>query len=205
MGVRGITRPTICQKCVSVRRLPASRILYKKAATPLTNEKDTSVISITFVDFVPLEIHPLAPIPCALSAQMDYEAGLRQSPCNEPSTHPRLNVKVPHLCSYCHDRKSKLDRQFDIVKSKMSDLRTQIEGIYGRCAKHLDEAGVETSDVSPAVTFVSTRKVVIPKAEGKLNSIATVESVDEPDPVKAFLAKKRQEDDAHLMMISDFR
>ncbi|KAI1142158.1 hypothetical protein F5Y05DRAFT_369941 [Hypoxylon sp. FL0543] len=112
-------------------------------------------------------------------SQADYESGQRLYPCNRVYTHGRNNIKVSTLCPNCHQRKETTDRQFVSVKTRLSELRAELEKKYGRCMAHLDEAGLEPEEKP------SSRK--------------------EPDPAQEFLKKKRLETDAHLMMFWDCR
>ncbi|KAI0841030.1 hypothetical protein F5Y06DRAFT_294298 [Hypoxylon sp. FL0890] len=110
--------------------------------------------------------------------QRDYESGQRSDPCNLVQTHGRNNIRVPCLCPNCHQRKKIVDRQFVSVKTRLAELRKELEKKYDQCMTHLDEAGLEPEENSP--------------------------SRNEPDPAQEFLKKKRLENDAHLMMFWDY-
>ncbi|KAI0152224.1 hypothetical protein F4776DRAFT_669979 [Hypoxylon sp. NC0597] len=114
--------------------------------------------------------------------QVEYDSGQRSEPCNIVQTHGRNSIKIAHQCSDCQQRKQKMDKQFVSVKTRIAELRKELEKKYDLCKSHMDEVGVEP--------------------EEKPSSMV---STDTPDPTQEFLTKKMQEEDAHLMMFWDYR
>ncbi|KAI2473060.1 hypothetical protein F4781DRAFT_381705 [Annulohypoxylon bovei var. microspora] len=126
-------------------------------------------------------ISPLPLQPC--QEQKDYKSGLRSEPCTTTETHRRNNIKVPHLCPPCHERKITIDKQFDSVKERLAKLKEELKKKHDQCLDHLDEAGLHPKEGSPS-------------------SSPPNPSID---AAEEFLKKKRQEEHAHLMMFWDYR
>ncbi|KAI1107003.1 hypothetical protein F4804DRAFT_329750 [Jackrogersella minutella] len=131
--------------------------LYRKALYQCNH----SIIGIT-----PLGVCP---------TQKDYESGVRSEACNIVETQPRNTVKVPRLCTSCHERKVALDQQFDSVKKRLAKLKEELKERHHLCVEHLNDVGLEPEER-------------LPSSDGL------------PDPIEEFLKKKRLEKDAHLMM-----
>lgn len=124
-------------------------------------------------------------IPCATHLA-HTSSPLTSPPCTTASTHACSTVRVSRLCGSCSDKKQSTDRRLSEVKVRIAGLRDRLSEVYGDCARHLDEVGVEVEGV-----------------HGKSGSEGGSEGMkeEEEDPVQAFLRKKRAEKDSHLMML----
>ncbi|KAI1379398.1 hypothetical protein F4677DRAFT_408868 [Hypoxylon crocopeplum] len=132
-------------------------------------------------------------------AQRDYQSGRRSLPCYKVTTHGRSSIRVSILCPYCHDRKAKLEKSFDNVKSRIATLRGHLEETYGQCLSHLDEAGVELEKISSSPGTATDAEL----REGDRSDNARSTAVDKTEmrnSEREFMRKKRLEIDAHLMM-----
>ncbi|KAI1490603.1 hypothetical protein F5X96DRAFT_694482 [Biscogniauxia mediterranea] len=139
----------------------------------------------------------------ACQAQREYAAGAAAEPCDRVETHARNTIRVSRLCAACRDKKVTIDRQLDVVKSRMAELRRHLDESYDNCMKHLDEAGLdhEDEDEPGNTTAAAGRKSTGGKGKGKKATPEPAKEEDPPvDPVQEFLRKKMMETDSHLMM-----
>ncbi|KAI1470423.1 uncharacterized protein F4812DRAFT_417465 [Daldinia caldariorum] len=114
----------------------------------------------------------------ACETQHNHETGLSSEPCNVIERWS--NVKVPRLCPSCRETKS-----------------------HGKCVSHMDEAGLKTEERQDDNASPESKEMAA--AEPESAGIAPGEPTQTVDPVEEFLRKKKEENDAHLMMISDYR
>ncbi|KAI1634944.1 hypothetical protein F4809DRAFT_664943 [Biscogniauxia mediterranea] len=82
----------------------------------------------------------------ACQAQREYASGAAKEPCDRVETHARNTIRVSRLCAPCRDKKLTVDKQLDVVKSRMAELRKHLDESYDNCMKHLDEAGLDHED-----------------------------------------------------------
>ncbi|KAI5926131.1 hypothetical protein F4810DRAFT_579622 [Camillea tinctor] len=139
----------------------------------------------------------------ACQAQREYTSGTAKEPCDRVETHPRDTIRVGLLCPPCRDKKSTLDKQLDVVKSRMAELRKYLDESYGDCMKHLDEAGLEPEEKpSNGKSTTTTTTAETRKGKGKGKDPEPAKEEKAVDPVQEFLRKKMMDTDAHLMMLS---
>ncbi|KAK6957432.1 hypothetical protein Daesc_000217 [Daldinia eschscholtzii] len=143
----------------------------------------------------------------ACEARRNYESGLSAKPCDVVETHGLSNVKVPRLCPPCHDKKSSLDTQLVRVKSLIADLKKELSESYGKCLSHMDDAGLKSEKKQDDSSSKSEEATTVEPGSAGVDPDEIMEKIDpaEIDPIEEFLRKKKQESDAHLMMISDYR
>ncbi|KAI1476365.1 hypothetical protein F4774DRAFT_428102 [Daldinia eschscholtzii] len=143
----------------------------------------------------------------ACKARRNYESGLSPEPCDVVETHGLSNLKVPRLCPPCHDKKSSLDSQLVRVKSLIADLKRELSESYGKCVLHMDDAGLESEKKQDDSSSKSEEGAAVEPDSTEVDPDEIMEKIDpiDIDPIEEFLRKKKQESDAHLMMISDYR
>ncbi|KAI1496567.1 hypothetical protein F5X99DRAFT_424445 [Biscogniauxia marginata] len=154
----------------------------------------------------------IAPEPLIVCpAQRDYLSGSAAEPCDLVETHARSTIRLSKLCPQCRGKKTTTDRQLDLVKSRMAELRRHLDESYDNCMKHLDEVGLgpesqpDDDDDDGTATAAGEKR----KSRGKEKKKAASPDGDGDeggrevvDPVQEFLRKKMMEDNSHLMMLS---
>ncbi|KAI1807159.1 hypothetical protein F4811DRAFT_38109 [Daldinia bambusicola] len=150
------------------------------------------------------------PLPLrACEERRNHEAGVSSEPCDVVETHG-CTVKVPRLCSSCREKKSHLDGRLGRAKSLIEDLKKELNETYGMCVSHMDEAGLESEARQGGDTSSELKEVAAVEPENaEILPEELMEKIDpvmeKIDPIEEFLRKKKEESDAHLMMIYDYR